>query len=188
MIGCLPRALEVNGIEYPIRTDFRDILTIMEAFEDPDLENKEKIFVMLYIIYPDFEDIPERDIEDAYRQAAWFIDCGAEHGNDQKNSPRLIDWGQDERILFPAINTAAGVEVRSLDYLHWWTFMGYFMEIREGTYSQVLQLRQKRAKGKKLEKWEQEYWRNNKDLCVLRKRLSKEEREERDFLNELLGD
>ena len=92
-----------------------------------------------------------------------------------------MDWEQDERILFPAINSAAGKEVRALDYLHWWTFMGYFMEIRESTYAQVLQLRQKRAKGKKLEKWELEF-------CIIKKRLSQEEKDEQDFLKKLLGE
>ncbi len=187
MIGRLPDSLEVNGTAYPIRTDFRDMLTIMEAFEDPDLENGEKLFVMLYIIYPDFEQIPQGDLEEAYRQAAWFLDCGADAERETGNSPRLVDWGQDERILFPAINAVAAREVRAMEYLHWWTFMGYFMEIREGTYSQVLQLRQKKARGKKLEKWEREFWRNNADICELKKRMSKEEKEEQERLKKLLG-
>ncbi len=186
MIGGLPVTLEVNGSEYPIRTDYRDVLTILEAFEDPDLEAGEKVFACLYILYPDFADIPQTDLEEAYRQAAWFIDCGAEMRDEAKRSPRLVDWEQDERILFPAINTIAGHEVRALDYLHWWTFMGYFMEIREGTYAQVLNLRQKRAKGKKLEKWEQEFWRTNKDICRIRKKLSEDEKAEQELLKKLL--
>ena len=188
MIGCLPQTLEVNGVEYQIRTDYRDILNILVAFEDPDLEDSEKAFVLLYIIYQDFGDIPQEDLEEAYRQAAWFIDCGSDLERAGKHSPRLVDWEQDERILFPAINSAAGKEVRALDYLHWWTFMGYFMEIREGTYAQVPQLRQKRAKGKKLEKWELEFWKNNRDLCIIKKRLSQEEKDEQDFLKKLLGE
>ncbi len=186
MIGDLPMTLEVNGSEYPIRTDFRDILRIMSAFEDPDLENQEKVFVMLYIIYPDFEDIPREDLEEAYKKAAWFIDCGADTKEEPKKNPRVVDWEQDERLLFPAINAVAGREVRSMEYLHWWTFMGYFMEIREGTYSQVLQLRHKKARGKKLEKWEREYWNNNSDICVIHKRLSEEEKAEQEFLKNLL--
>ena len=78
-----------------------------------------------------------------------------------------MDWEQDQRILFPAINAAAGYEVRSASYIHWWTFMGFFMEIKEGTFSQVVSLRQKRAKGKKLEKWEQDYKREHPELFNL---------------------
>ena len=38
------------------------------------------------------------------------------------------------------------------------------MEIEEGTFSTVLGIRQKKAKGKRLEKWEEEFYRNNKDF------------------------
>ena len=64
---------------------------------------------------------------------------------------------------------------------------GDLMEIHEGVFSQVLSLRQKKSKGKKLEKWEQEFWRSNRELCVLQHKLSKEEKEERDRLNALLN-
>ena len=92
----------------------------------------------------------------------------------------MLDWEQDESIIFPAINKVAGAETRSQSYIHWWTFMGYFMEIEEGTFSMVLGIRQKKAKHKKLEKWEQEFYRNNKELCDLKKRYTEEEQAEID--------
>lgn len=186
MIGELPKSLCVAGESYTIRTDYRDILTIISAYNDPDLEAGEKMFVCLYVLYRDFEKIPEADYEEAYKQAVWFIDCGEDPKEGQRH-PRCMDWEQDEKLLFPAINSVAGREVRAAKYIHWWTFMGYFMEIHEGVFSQVLSLRQKRAKHKKLEKWEQEFWSANKDICVLRQRLSKEEKEERDRINALLN-
>ena len=185
MIGVLPKSLEVKGKEYAIRTDYRDILTIITAFNDPELEDREKMFACLYILYEDFEDISQDDYEEAYMQAIRFIDCGEEPK--EGKHPRLMDWEQDERILVPAINSVAGCEIRACEYVHWWTFMGYFMEIREGVFSQVLSLRQKKAKGKKMEKWEQEFWRSNKDMCVLQPKLTKQEQEERDRLNALLN-
>ena len=45
MIGTLPRSLEVNGKFYRIRSDFRDVLKIVIAFGDPDLEDKEKAYI-----------------------------------------------------------------------------------------------------------------------------------------------
>lgn len=98
-----------------------------------------------------------------------------------------MDWEQDAKIMFPAINTAAGYEVRSVPQLHWWTFMGYFMEIQKGVYATVLSLRQKKAKGKKLEKWEKEFWSANTDACVIRPKLTEEEKQEKEQLKALLG-
>lgn len=186
MIGRLPKALEVGGEPREIRTDYRDILRIIEAFNDPDLKDTEKLFVCLYILYPDFEAIAPEHYEEAYKQALWFMDLGEDPG--KGITPRVMDWEQDEKILFPAINTSAGFEVRAVEYLHWWTFIGYFMEIHDGTFAQVLSLRHKKAKGKKLEKWEREFWAQNKKLCTLRPRLTEQEKEAKEMLNALLGD
>ena len=49
-----------------------------------------------------------------------------------------------------------------------------------------MSLRQKKAKGKKLEKWEQEFWRNNKRLCVLERKQSQADKELMAELNALL--
>lgn len=40
--------------------------------------------------------------------------------------------------------------------------MGAYMEISEGLFHEILLIRQKRMSGKKLEKWEQEFYRKNK--------------------------
>lgn len=189
MIGELPRTVCVNDVEYAVRTDFRDILKIVTAFSDPDLEDNEKVYVCLFIFYEDFDTIPHRDYEAAFRAAIQFIDHGMDEGGEEdlRKSPRVMDWEQDEAIMFPAINKVAGFETRSAEYVHWWTFMGYYMEISEGVFSNVLSIRLKKAKGKKLEKWERDFWNTNKGICALRTRLSQEEQEEKDRLNALLG-
>lgn len=140
------------------------------------------------------EELEEKDIklsaEDydaAFEAASTFIDCGREWKDSPRKSPRVMDWEQDGSLLFPAISKVAGREVRTVDYMHWWTFMGCYMEISDGVFSTILSLRQKRAKGKKLEKWEREFWEANKDICVLKKKISREEQEERDRLKALLG-
>ena len=188
MIGELPQSLTVDGRAYAIRSDFRDVLKIVAAFGDPELEDKEKIYVCLFILYKDFDTIPKADYETAFKTAIAFIDHGSwEDTKDQsKPSPRIMDWEQDESILFPAINKVAGFETRSAEYVHWWTFIGYYMEISEGVFSNVLALRLKKANGKKFEKWEREYWNANKGICTLRTKLSAEDREAKDRLNALL--
>lgn len=186
MIGELPRQLSVGGKSYTIRTDFRDILKIISAFSDPDLEDEEKVYICLVILYEDFDAIQPKDYEAAFQAAINFIDQGAGEENPKK-APRVMDWEQDENIMFPAINKVAGFETRSAEYLHWWTFIGYYMEITEGVFSNVLSIRLKKANGKKLEKWEQEFWSSNKAICALKKKLSAEEQAERDRINALLG-
>ena len=184
MIGRLPTTLEIGGTEYSIRTDFRDALPILAALGDPELDDKQKLFVMLFDLYEDFEDIPQDDYEEAVKKANWFLNGGQE--SEPGSHPRVMDWEQDEALIFPAVNNVAGFETRSAEYVHWWTFLGYFMEVHDGVFSQVMSLRQKKAKGKKLEKWEQEFWRNNKRLCVLERKRSQAEKDLMAELNALL--
>lgn len=187
MIGSLPTILRVGEQAYPIETDYRNILPILAACADPDYTPEEKLFIMLKRLFRNgYEKIPREQLAEAASQARWFVDCGQE--DDGKKPPtKVIDWEQDEPLIFPAINKVAGMETRSAPYIHWWTFMGYFMEIEEGTFSTVLGIRQKKAKHKKLEKWEQEFYRNNRKICDLRKRYTAEEQAEIDYWNKLLG-
>lgn len=166
LLGSLPRTLDVNGREYEIRSDFRSILRIIAAFNDDELSTEEKVYVCLRQLYKDFSRMPAKDYQAAYDRAMWFLNCGAEPK--EKNSPKVVDWERDEQLIFPAVNKVAGQEVRLTQYMHWWTFMGFFQSIdREDTYGYVLMLRQKRAKGKQLEKHEAEFWNNNRDICDL---------------------
>ena len=53
--------------------------------------------------------------------------------------------------------------------LHWWEFIGAFGCIGDGQFAQVVSIRNKRLHGKKLDKAEQEFVRNNPDLVTLPK-------------------
>lgn len=185
MIGCLPTTLEVGGVERKIRTDFRDCLEIMNACADPDLTHIEKLEVMVEILY---EDSIETDyIEEAMEKAVWFLNCGDTIEDNGKNKKRVFDWEQDEQIMFAAVNRVAGKEVRAEKYVHFWTFVSYFYEIGEGLFSTVINIRSKKNKNKKLEKHEQEFYKENKTLVDLKKRYSTEQKAEMDFINSLLG-
>ena len=52
-------------------------------------------------------------------------------------------------------------EIRALPYLHWWTFIGYYMAVGECTLSTIVSIRDKIARGKKLDDFEKEFKRDN---------------------------
>ena len=166
MLGDLPQKLTVGGREYNIRSDFRSVLRIIAAYGDDELSDAEKVYVCLRQLYKDFSEMPGKDYAEAYEQASWFLACGQPASSHETR--KTVDWTKDEPLIFAAVNKVAGQETRLTQYMHWWTFMGFFQSIdREDTYGYVLMLRQKKAKGKKLEKWEQEFWNNNRELCDL---------------------
>lgn len=190
----LPTALNVGGRNYKIRTDYRVILDILAAMNDPDIfepgmtedeKQDEKALTMLQILYIDFDTMPSSDWQEASEKACEFIDCGIK--DDGKQKPRLMDWEQDAPVIVPAVNKVCGKDVRSVKYMHWWTFFGYYMEIGECTLSTIVSIRDKKRRGKKLEKWEQEFYRNNKKLVDLKTKKIERSEEEKDALRELFG-
>lgn len=192
MIGELPTTLKIGGEDYSIRSDFRVMLNIFQAFNDPDLTEEEKCFVCLKCLYEDFEKITEDCLEEAVKKAYWFCDGGDIPKEENVKNVKTFDWEQDEHMIFPAVNKAAGYETRAVPYLHWWAFLGLFGEIGEGLFSQVVNIRNKRAKGKKLDKTEKEFYREHKNMIEIKKRLSEEElrreREDEEFIRELTGE
>ena len=190
MIGTLPGSLEIGGEFYAINADFRTALTIFEAFDDPELDEREKALAALMCLFEDWNEIPPEMHEEAVKQAFWFL-----NGGDMPKTVsdvKLIDWEQDERLIFPAVNRAAGCEVRAVGYMHWWTFLGYFSVIGEGLFSEIIHIRRKRAQGKPLDKTESEFLRSHRELIDFKKRLTAEqmqaEAEDEAFLKELLGE
>lgn len=195
MIGCLPETLEVCGVERPIRSDYRNVLQVFEMFDDPDFDQRDKWEMAIYLIFADFscaDDVEAAvlegfDVNEAAERLIWFISAGDMTGR-EKQLP-VYSWAKDEQMIFSAVNkVCGGREVRSNPYIHWWTFLGYFNEVGEGTFSFVVGIRDKLNKGKKLEKHEQEFYRKNRDLVDMRPPMTEEERRAEEEYNALLDE
>ena len=163
------------------------MIDVLIAMNNPDYDNLEKWLYCLESMIVDFDDLPEEYYKDACDALSEFIDMG--QGNDSKKvKPKTMDWEQDATMIVSAVNRVQGKEVRSVEYMHWWTFLSAYMEIGgDCLYSQVLNIRQKKAKGKKLDKWEREFYAENKQLIDIKKKLTEEEMEEEKLLTELFG-
>lgn len=182
----LPTSLNISGVDFAIRTDFRAIIDILIAWNDPELDEQAKVIVMLQIMYEDWQNIPPECLTEACQKACEFIDCGQADDSD-KSKPRLMDWGQDGDMIIPAVNKVAHKEVRAVPYMHWWTFFGYFMESGECLFNIVVGIRSKKAKGERLDKWEKKFYQENKNIIDIKTRLSEEEQAYKDALNEILN-
>lgn len=180
----LPTTVDIEGQEYPIRSDFRAVLDALAALADPELTQQEQYQACLEIMYPRWQALP--DANAALRAAFLFINGGQEEDSSTPR-PRLIDWEQDAGMIAPAVDKVLGYSCRRCDYLHWWEFLGAFYGIGDGLFAQVVNIRSKRAKGKKLEKSELEFARENDKLIKIRAPESAEDRAEKERLLEILG-
>ena len=171
MIGYdLPEYVIVSGVEYPIRTDYRAALDIIAALNDPELTDEDRAAVVLGIFY---EDAVPDNWQKALDRCFWFI-SGGEEQREQKSGPRLVDWEKDFRWIAAPINRMVGHDIRGVK-MHWWTFLAYYYEIGDCTFAQIVRIRNARAKGKKLDKADREWARNNADLINIEARHTQAE-------------
>ncbi len=178
----LPERVEFDGKIYDIHCDFRDILEIFSYFSDPDLPDFLKWQIGLALFYE--QSVPEEHQVQAMEYMSLFLSGGK--AREQQAGPQLIDWEQDADLIAADINKAAGTEIRSLPFLHWWTFLSWFHAIGEGQLSTVVSIRSKLSSGKKLENWEKEFYRENKSRVELKKRCSRQELQQKNALEQIL--
>lgn len=161
----IPTSITIDGVEYKIRNDgdFRVILDCFRALGDIELTAKERLLAALIIFYEDFntvDDLLSADVKQLTTEMFKFFNCGSNTVGTQSNK-KLIDWEQDEQLICSAVNKVCGKEIRLEHYVHWWTFMGYFTAIGESPISTIIHIRDKVVNGKKLEKHERDYKREN---------------------------
>lgn len=164
----LPTTITLDDKDYAITNngDFRMVLDCFSALEDLELSEDLRVLASLIIFYEDFneiEDVPQDEelITRLIEEMMKFFDCGQEPEDSPAPSPKLIDWNKDSQMIMSAINNVAGKEVRAEQYIHWWTFIGYYMSIGESTLATVVSIRNKILKSEKLEKWEEKFKREN---------------------------
>jgi len=172
----LPTSVTIGGREYEVRSDFRAILDVMEVMADADLTDEERGGIALTIFYPDVETIPQEDLEDAAERLMWFV-RGGDGREPGGRRIRLMDWSQDFQLVVAPVNRVLGLECRAQPYLHWWTFLNAYYEIGDCLFAQVVAIRKKLKTGKKLDKQEREFYRDNHAMVDLKTRETAAEAE-----------
>ena len=164
----IPTSVTIQDNQWKVTRngDFRMILDCFNALNDNELDDKEKAISALIIFYEDLNSVEEvlelspELSKELIDKMEWFFNCG-QMSVGLKTNYKLVDWELDSHTIAAAVNNVAKTEVRAMEYLHWWTFMGYYLSIGESVFSTIVDIRLKTAKNKKLEKHEQEFKRNN---------------------------
>lgn len=165
----LPTTITYENTVYNIRNkgDFRMVLDCFKALDDEELSEQERLYTCLIIFYMEFNSLNDfRHLERSHIEAIThsmfnFFNCGQPEGVGAVASKKVVDWEQDSQIICAAINNVANKEIRFEPYVHWWTFMGYYMSIGECALSTIVNIRTKIVEGKKLEDYERKFRREN---------------------------
>lgn len=125
-----PECITVDDEEYPILTDFREWLRFADMIRDPDVDKREKVYMLVNW----FEQPPERisvDMVDAlfefYYAKALEPDTGDEDDEEDESDdtvikPPVFDWRIDSRYILGDFRRCYSIDLLSIEYMHWWEF------------------------------------------------------------------
>ena len=161
---CLPETAEFGGESYGLRTDFRTVLKILQYLDSEEYPTGFRWQVALRVFY-------DRPVPPQWQQAAVEFLCRFLCGGSEpeKAGPKRRDWTLDAPAIIAGVNQAAGMEVRSLEKLHWWTFLSFFHSMGPGQLSLLVGIREKLRRGEALSPAEQEFYRCNRSWVRMEK-------------------
>ena len=168
----IPTSLKAGEAELNIRNkgDYRMVIDCFAALNDVELTKEERVYCALIIFYENFNTLEDlmhfSFLNEAVKQMYWFFNCGDDKGVGANKHRKLIDWEGDSQLIASAINKIANTEIRAVPYIHWWTFMGYYLAIGESPLATIVGIRSKIMEGKKLEKYEQKFKTDNPQYFI----------------------
>lgn len=187
----LPKTVEIFDKAYKIRDncDYRVMLDVNEALSDNEESQEYRLHCAMHIFFEDFEEMPDpltantQDeimiIQEAINRIIEVLRLGEPPEDEtDKIKPKVMDWKKDFHLIAPAVNRVLGYDVRDPDkYTHWYTLVGAFGEIGDCYFAQIMNIRQKRLKGKALDEQDRQFYKEHKKDVDLSTELSEEERE-----------
>ena len=186
----LPTKINIGGKAYNIskQGDYRMVIDCFKALNDCELSQSFRYIAALMIFYEDINSIEDvkkltsEEYKEFVNEMFNFLSIGHTVIGIQTRY-KLIDWNKDEQIICAAVNNVAKMEVRSVEYMHWYTFSGHLMsDSGNSTLAVVVSVRDKIAHGKKLEKYEEKFKKDNPHYFNWEMRTAEEIEEEQEFL------
>lgn len=137
----LPTTINVDGIEYPIVTDFKAVFEYYRISKHAMIDdNSESAMLMLRIFCVD---IPTNFME-AIRQIGNFLACGEkiEDSNiESTDNIPVIDFEQDYWNIWAGFIKEYRIDIEKED-LHWWKFRYLLQELSDkSSIKQIIQIR-----------------------------------------------
>ncbi len=135
-----PTAVCVEGREIPIVTDFREIIKLIDMLKTEDMNPREKMYFLLQY----FQEQPE-DFEKAVEALTDFVTMKEfydqsmeeyepeEESGDESPRKDVYSFSIDYPFIFSAFMQDYRINIRTIQYMHWWEFRMLFSGLSEGT-------------------------------------------------------
>ena len=127
-----PEEIEVGGIAYPIVTDFREWFRFADMLADEELEREEKLYLMTQWLSEAPEEITSELVNAVfgfYRADALkpdSLESDDEEETEQLKRPPVFGWKYDAAFIIGDFRRYYGIDLLSVEYMHWWEFRCLF--------------------------------------------------------------
>lgn len=159
----LPQAVMIDGAAVTINTDFRICLKIIQALEDDNLMEHEKLTVLMALLYPE----PPENTALALSQGLKFLNLGKDGDADKLNQPLVYSLEKDSSYIYTAFKSSYNIDLNDVEYLHWWKFRSLFADLGKDCFFNTLVSLRSRQQSGKLTDSEKDFVRRNADLISL---------------------
>lgn len=177
----LPESITVDGLEVPLNTDFRAVLRYDRLIQE-DPGTGENIIPAFQEIFPE---IPATSsIKELLEALGDFVSGGerneSEHRPSKKvlgvNSNKAMDFYIDDRRIWTAFYRTYRIDLRTIEYLHWWDFLELLEELPEDVrLEKVIHYRTVDTKSSRVGREEKKVLEAMQRYYKIRNRKSKEE-------------
>ena len=110
-----PELITVDGVDYEINTDFRHALACFECINDPELNEMQRGYGIIDILY---KEEPE-NAEEALKMAVRYLQCGKE--NEESDRKPDMDYQHDENYIRSSFMSDYKIDLDDTE-MHWWKF------------------------------------------------------------------
>lgn len=151
MFNILLDALPTEYEGFPIDSDFQTGIQIMQALDDEELTEQERIATALNLLFliddENGNPLPLPDMQTAIDGLVWFLTDWNHDHNSKTDNTRVTDYNIDQWRIYSAFRQHYGINLNT-DKLHFWEFMGLLTTLPECAYTRVIDIRAKKITSK----------------------------------------
>lgn len=128
-----PEEIRIGKTVYPIVTDFREWFRFADMLADEELTKKEKLYLMVDWLLKTPETITSELVSavftfynaKALKYDPLEVDDEEERAAHPKHPP-VFSWKYDATFIIGDFQRYYGIDLLSVDYMHWWKFRCLF--------------------------------------------------------------
>lgn len=129
----LPECVQVDGVDYPVVTDFRDWIAFADLILDPGISQQNKVAAAMQW----YLDARPPDATKALHALKWFFTAEPLlTGRQQRRmggrpTRPVLSYSQDAACILGAFRQCYGMDLIRIDHLHYWEFRSLMQALPE---------------------------------------------------------